>query len=145
MSIQWLLQLAPSAASVLAASFGLVRGEGKLRRNLRNDVELSKELPDGFNGKEVLMDHIASEIRRLHDRETEGRRDLTGTTLGLIFALAGGYGTIWFVRHAAWWHWFGLITGLAAALGLYGIVEGLTIRKRDSKGRAILSDQEQQS
>lgn len=136
-SLQWLLQLAPSAATLGAASFGLIRGEGRLRRNLRSDVTLAKDLPDDFAAKAILMSHIEAEITRLRDRETVGRRDLTGSTLGVIFALAGGYGTLWLFRHPEWWRWFGLIAALAAALGLYGIAEGLTIKKRDSKGRAI--------
>jgi hypothetical protein len=100
-------------------------------------VEIAKDLPDSFEAKKLLMDHIESEIIRLRDREIEGRRDYSGTTLGVIFALGGGYSTIWLFRHPEWWRWFGLFTVLAAALGLYGIVEGLTIKKRDSRGRAI--------
>jgi hypothetical protein len=136
-SLQWLLQLAPSLATLGAAAIGLNRGEGKLRRNLHSDAVLAKDLPDNFAAKEILMSHIEAEIKRLHDRETVGRRDWTGTTLGVIFALAGGYGTLWFFKHPEWWRWFGLATAVAAALGLYGIVEGLTIKKRDSKGRTI--------
>lgn len=54
-----------------------------------------------------------------------------------MFSLAGGYGTLWFFGHPAWWRWIGLITGAAASLGLFGIAEGLMVKKRDAKGRAI--------
>jgi hypothetical protein len=138
-SLTWLLQLAPSVATLGAAALGLNRGEGKRRRNLRSDVALAKELPDEFEGKKILMSHIEAEITHLHARETTGRRDPTGSALGVIFALGGGYATLWFFGHPEWWRWFGLVTALAAALGLYGIVEGLTIKTRDSKGRAIES------
>jgi hypothetical protein len=89
--------------------------------------------------KKILMEHIEAEIKRLYDRETTGRRDWSGTTLGVIFALGGGYGAIWLYGHTEWWRWFWLVTALVAALGLYGIVEGLTIKPRDSKGLAVES------
>lgn len=128
-------------ATLGAASFGLLRGQGKLRRNLRHDVDLAKDLPDGFAGKKILMDHVEQQIAALRSGElggeAGGRRDWSGFTIGVIFALAGGYGTLWFFGHTAWWHWIGLLTGAAAALGLFGITEGLMIKKRNAKGIAI--------
>lgn len=140
-TLQWLAQLAPSVATLGAASFGLLRGQGKLRRNLRHDVDLVKDLPEDSPAKRIMMEHIERQISILHSREIGGkeggRRDWISFTIGVIFALAGGYGSVWFFANHAWWRWAGLIGGALAAFGLVMIVGGLTPTKRDTKGRAI--------
>jgi hypothetical protein len=139
-SWQWVIELAPSVATLGAASFGLFRGQGRLRRNLHSDVEIAKELPDSFAGKDVLMTHIEWEITNLHTREARApgvRRDWPGLVVAVILALGGGYGTVWLFEQSAWWRWVGLATGTLAAVGLYGIAETLQVKKRDSAGRTI--------
>jgi hypothetical protein len=133
--LDWLLQLAPSAATLGAAAFGVARGGGKLRRNLRSDADLAAVLPDDFAGKRILMDHIEDEIRHLHERAKDGRRNWFGFTLGAAFALISGYATLWFFMHPEWWRWFGLGTGFIAVLGLVGIADSLELKKRDAKRR----------
>jgi hypothetical protein len=140
-ALQWVIQLAPSLATLGAAWFGLLRGQGKLRRNLRHDVEVAKELPDDFEGKKILMQHIERQISTLHSREVTGaqggRRDWTGTILGIVLALVGGYGTVWFFSQDPWWKWIGLVGLAPGTLGLIMIAEGLRVTKRNANGRII--------
>lgn len=136
-----MVQLAPSLATLGAASFGLLRGQGKLRRNLRHDVDLAKHLPDDFEGKSVLMQHIERQISTLHSREVTGaqggRRDWTGTVIGIVLALVGGYGTIWFFSQHVWWMWIGLVSLALGTVGLTMIAEGLRVTKRNARGRIL--------
>lgn len=138
-SFEWMVQLAPSLATLGAASFGLFRGQGRLRRNLRHDVDLAKDLPDDFEAKSILMQHIEHQILALHSREITvaqgGRRDWTSTVIGVVMALTGGYGTIWFFSQHTWWEWIGLVGLAIGTIGLTMIAEGLRVTKRDVKGR----------
>lgn len=140
-TLQWIAQLAPSVATLGAASFGLLRGQGKLRRNLRHDVDLAKDLPEDSAAKRIMMEHIEQQLSTLRSREIGGeeggRRDWTSFTIGMIFALAGGYGCVWFFGNHAWWRWAGLLGGVLAAFGLVMIVQGLVVTPRDAKRRAI--------
>jgi hypothetical protein len=133
----WVTQAAPGVVALLAGAFGLARGQGKLRSSIRFDVETAAKLPEGSAAHDTLMVHIETQLKELTAQDTERRRDWTGFTLGVIFALSGGYGTVWFFQHSDWWRWFGLITAFAATLGLYGMVEGPSRKKRDHIGRAI--------
>jgi hypothetical protein len=140
-TLQWMAQLAPSVATLGAASFGLLRGQGKLRRNLRHDVDVAKDLPEDSAAKRIMMEHIEQQISTLRSREIAGeeggRRDWTSFTIGMIFALAGGYGSVWFFGNDAWWRWAGLLSGVLAAFGLVMIVQGLVVTPRDAKRRVI--------
>jgi hypothetical protein len=135
MNLEWMLQLAPSVATVAAAAFGLGWSEGKLRRHLKSDADLAAVLPDGSEAKKLLMSHIEAQIARLQRSEIDGRHDWFGFTLGLCFALVGGYGALWLFKHPEWWRWFGLIAVVVAILGLVGIADGLEIKEREVKGR----------
>jgi hypothetical protein len=139
-TLQWLPQLAPSVATLGAASFGLLRGQGKLRRNLRHDVDLAKDLPEDSAARRIMMEHIEQQVSTLRARELGGeqgvRRDWTSFTIGMIFALAGGYGCVWFFSNHAWWRWAGLLPGVLAAFGLVMLVEGLVVTPRGARRRA---------
>jgi hypothetical protein len=132
-SYQWAIELAPSIATVCAAALGLVRGQGRLRRNLRHDVETANLLPEGSDSRAALMTYVHWEIDQLRQREKDGRRDWSGFALGLIFALVFGYATVAIYRHPDWWRWFAIPTGVLACIGLFGIADGLSIQKREDR------------
>ena len=92
---------------------------------MRDDVETAKLLPDDSESQRYLLEHVQWQINRLRERERERRRDWSGLTLGLIFALLFGYATAWLFMHDEWWRLFGVVTVLLSALRLYGIVERL--------------------
>jgi len=137
MAWEWALQLAPSIATVAAASFGLIRSDGKLRRNLRHDVETLKELPEGSSARTAMEEHVEWEIAQLRGSAKDGRRDASGAVIGAIMLLGFGYLAVWLVQHDAWWSWFWIPSAILASIGIYGVAEGLTTKKRNAQGRAI--------
>lgn len=135
MAWEWVGQLAPAAATVATALFGLARGQRKRRTDLKHDVETVKELPPDSDAYRALMSHIEWQIGRLRQIERDGQRDWSGTTLGFIMAIGLGYLTVWLFSQDAWWSWFGIPTAFFAAIGLYGIAESLTIKRREPRTR----------
>ncbi len=129
-AIDWIGQLAPAVATLGAAALGLTRGQRRLRTNLRHDLETWKDLPAESHARVQLMTHIEWQIDRLRQAEAYGRRDWSGATLGAIFAVGFGYLTVWLFSQDDWWRWFGVPCALFAALGLYGISDGLTLKER---------------
>jgi hypothetical protein len=132
--------LAAALAAAASTGFGLVallRGTGRLRNELKADVEIANALPDG-EPKTLLTEHIATKVTRLVAAETELRRDWPFVALATVGAVAFGWVTVWLFEHQAWWSW--LLLPLAAVLALvfvYGFFESLQKRKRDARGIQI--------
>lgn len=123
MSYEWVVQLAPSVAALGVAGFGLARGEGRLRRHIRHDVETANLLGEGSATYAALLEHVTWEVRELHRRETDGRRDWIGLANGVLFIAAAAYLTYFLYSQDHRWRWFSFVPAVGAATGLRLVIE----------------------
>lgn len=133
MALEWIGQIAPAVAAVGSAAFGLVRGQGRLRSNIRHDAEALKELPSDSPAATALSEHIEWQVKTLRETETEGERNLAMGVWGLFFATVSGYGTVILFAQSGWWRWIASIPLLFTMMMLYVIMDALTVKKRDNE------------
>jgi len=84
-----------------------------------------------------LAKYLDLQVTRLCISETEGSRDWSGFGIGLVIALASGYGAIWLYRVDGWWRWGTIALAPLAVICLVGMIDSLAIKKRDSKGKTV--------
>lgn len=84
-----------------------------------------------------MEEHVEWEIAQLRGSAKDGQRDISGAVLGVIMLLGFGYLSVWLVQRDAWWSWFWIPSAMLASIGIYGLAEGLTIKKRNTQDRAV--------
>lgn len=130
MALDWIGQVAPAAATLSAAMLGLTRGQGRLRRNLRHDAETLDHLPEDSPARKMLLDHVAWQAERLSKRESTGEREWRFVVLGAVIALGPGYLSAWLFIQPDWWRWLGILPAFLAVVGLFGMVDSLSLKER---------------
>lgn len=140
MAFEWLAPVAPAVATIVAGSFGLIRGEGRLRQNLRHDAETLEHLPNPSAAREALTAHVEWQAKLLTEREREGSRSWRRAIDAAVWALASGYASVWvYLHHWPVWLQAPIMVGADCVLliNLARLVAALAIKKRDARGRVI--------
>jgi hypothetical protein len=135
MAWEWVAQVAPAAATLVTAAFGLGRGQGKIRRNLKHDAEVVATLPEASEVRKTMLDHMDWQAGQLAERESFGKREWAGVVVAIGLAIGSGYLSIWLFQHQAWWRWVALVPALLFLVSLYGLVDSLTIKRRAPRSR----------
>ncbi|MFJ5778543.1 hypothetical protein [Streptomyces sp. NPDC093094] len=125
-------------AGVLAQ---LRRRRPKIRESVRHDAELLALLPEESEGRRILQDHIDNAIRmmvQVEDHKTINPGGAFGAAS--MFAIgAGGLVALYvWAPFDAWWWWvFVCQAGMAVLGGVLGVVDELTPKHRDIRGRPL--------
>ena len=106
------------------------------RKQIRADIELHRDLPEGTNSAmAALAAHIDKKVRALIDRENNDTRDWSGVAVAVIL-LAGGVALdLWAASLTVAWVRYPVFTVgvLFAVTGAFGFVESVVKKPRDQK------------
>jgi hypothetical protein len=126
-----------AALGVIAAFAQTRRNQDRGRRQVRQDAELFKLLPEESAARKELLAHIDKQIVRLIRNEDELTRDPTGVLLAIIFLVVAAALVVTSFREGGIW-WFLIVpASFFGIFGLVGLGQDLPRRKRDERGRAI--------
>lgn len=125
--------------SAAIALMQVQKGRNGGRSQVREDLEILKQLPPDSAVRDELRDHIDSTIRRVVNRDDQLRRNPSGVVLGLIILALGGYGAKigWTHRGDAWGVPVLIIAAFFAVVGAFGAATDGTRQLRDVKGKTL--------
>lgn len=131
-------QIAVAVLGFLSASLpflGARRARKTLREDLRLDLQLLAEVPDGR-----IKDRLIEHIERMFDtveQDRERRREPVGMTLAIIFIGVSTVGGIWAIHAGGWWLLTLIVVAFVFILGAVGLARDGTKRLRDERGRPM--------
>ncbi|WP_146159618.1 hypothetical protein [Allonocardiopsis opalescens] len=118
----------------IAAIVPMLLGQSRIRRNLRHDIELLKELPENSDARASIMQHVEWQAARLRAREETGSREVGLGVFAIILAVAFGYSSIFLFGQGVWWSWLlGVACAFVALVATYGVLDSFTIKERVKK------------
>jgi hypothetical protein len=106
------------------------RGRGRLRRNIRHDVEMAEKLQGDSDAKSILMDHIRWEVQELANIEREGSRDTDMALGAAVVSLITGYISVALFYLGSWWIWLAVFTSIMTLIFLGFMISGLRIKRQ---------------
>ena len=130
-------KLVIAGAGLLAVALQLLReraGRSGMRAQLKTDLEIVALLPDSSDVKARLQANIDERIGRMIKDESEKRRDLYSTLLGVFLLAFAAWMTT--IGDRFWSFWLAP-ADFVALLGAVGLFQGLVPHKRDERGRII--------
>lgn len=132
------LKVVAAALPAVAAILGLVNSSGRMRKQIRDDIELLDKLPADSEAHERLLSHIAGQVETLISWRETSKRDWSGLSVGVVITGLFGVGAWWLFGHGRFWtSVLGALSLVVAALGLFGISESIARVPRDDKGRRL--------
>lgn len=129
--------IAAAIATVIPLIARIVRQRSTARQRIHEELAIWERLPDGAT-RQSLIGHVEERIDSLLRAEREPSRDWFGfwvslvSACGAVVAVYGAVTTTDLVRTG-----FILLALLAGAFGGGGMVESLSLAKRDERGRRL--------
>lgn len=137
MSVSDFTPLITGGATAMVGLVGMIRGDNRLRAQLKADAAIAAALPEGPT-RERLLAHIDERVTTLIEEETNKTRDLPMLIVSLAITPALAALTAVAVAHGTWWS-YALAVPLAilTLIFVYGIWETGTKAERDAKGMRV--------
>ncbi|WP_155979726.1 hypothetical protein [Nocardiopsis sp. CNS-639] len=132
------------ASQIIIAIFGFLgvvfpliprRQNRSLRDNIKEDLEIASNLPDG-SAKDKLLQHVDAMVVQVCE-EQNYRREPFGLVLGMSFIIFSAAGGIWVISAGGWWLVALVVLIPSLFMGIVGVTLDGTKKKRDSRGRSI--------
>lgn len=134
-------QAVGAVVPIVAAAAGFMRGPGRGRRRLDQDVTLLEKLPDGSAPHASLLESINLRIILLHNLENSATRDWSGAVISTLMGAGLGYLTVWLFGFGTWWAYIGGVFAAVSMLACASLAfEAIRLDFRDDKGKPIRAD-----
>lgn len=131
-----ILKGAVAVLPTLATLAGLLAGSGRMRNQLKADVDMLQQLPDESEAHRLLLGHVERQLTTLIEWRTNATRDWSGIAAGGVIFAAFGAVTWWLFILNHWWTFvLGAVGAVFAVAGLVALGQGSCSRASRREGQ----------
>ncbi|MCT9624266.1 hypothetical protein HWD94_03895 [Pseudarthrobacter equi] len=131
-TVNWdiVAKVVPAVATIVAALLGAIRGGKSLRSDILQDVEILEKLPEGSGPRNLMLEHLTTQITRLNS-EHMIRREFPMLVFAFISGSLLGWATIALWQMNQWWAYpLAVGTGTLTLIFVYGVFDSAQLKYR---------------